>query len=98
MRALDFNQTLVRPVDPDMVLTNVRASGAYLLVEYRALHQDEISVLTIFLNDQGREVMRTEDSFDRESETVKPPVFAIIPTSGDKIIGKLFWFLERLIP
>lgn len=60
-----MNQTLVPPFGA--TLTWVRADGAYLLLRYsELLYNDDKSArgetcICLYLNDQGREVLRTEE-------------------------------------
>lgn len=68
----DMNQTLVQP--EGLELSSVQAAGAFLLIRYSQAAIRNGSVCgkhytVIYLNDQGREVLRTE-------EEVKPDDFA----------------------
>jgi hypothetical protein len=79
----DYNQTLVKPEGFD--LYDVRADGSFLRLEYNktkyvedpldqqtGLRADGWTSLVIYLNDQGREVIRTETYIKIASELPTP--------------------------
>lgn len=61
----DFNQTLIPP--PHYQPVEVRGEGSYLRLTYTKYRSDRKCTyrdqVVIFLNDQGREVVRTEEIF-----------------------------------
>lgn len=67
----DFNQTLVQPFDHQ--LREVHGEGSYLRLVYTHYRCDGrysyTNQVVIFLNDQGREVARTEETIT----TAAPP-------------------------
>ena len=74
MTVIDKNKWLVEPSAHD--LTEVVAEGAYLRLTYLQKNEEGVPYrhrVTIYLNDQGREVLRTNDCYSTpqpEPETV----------------------------
>lgn len=72
MNLIDKNQTLLPPEGYEF--TGLSAEGAYLRLEYRRIGADKVSTVTIYLNDWGREVVRSvNDSVDPVVEAEKFP-------------------------
>ena len=63
MNVTDINQHLKIP--DGYKITGLSGDGSYLKIECRRLRDDSVSVVTVFLNDMGREVIRSEDEIDR---------------------------------
>jgi hypothetical protein len=74
-------------------LTNIAALGALTRLEFRLILAEEVSIVNVYVNDQGREVFRTSEEDDLYIEP-KPrlPRFGFLPSCADTI-GDLF---ERL--
>ena len=67
----DKNERLLIP--DGYVFTNISAEGSFLRVEFRHLRSENVAVMNIYLNDFGREVLRTEEEVDRvDSEETFP--------------------------
>ena len=62
MNVTDINQHLKIP--DGYKITGLSGDGSYLKIECRRLRDDSVSVVTIFLNDMGREVIRSEEEID----------------------------------
>ena len=68
----DKNETLLAP--GNFTLVSVRADGAYLRLEYGQKLEGCVRCVVIYLNDMGREVLRTTDEiFMSLVPTVTPP-------------------------
>ena len=73
MTLYDKNQTLLPPAG--YLFTRLRAEGSFLRVEYRRIDSENVSVVTIYLNDMGREVVRSVDEEDLDLEIFPEPQF-----------------------
>ena len=68
MKVTDKNQTLVPPEGYTFIF--VSAEGGYLRLQYQKILSNSMSVpkeewtAVVYLNDQGREVLRTEEKRD----------------------------------
>ena len=72
------------------LLTNISADGALTRIEYRRLLSDAVSIVGVYVNDQGREVMRTIDVDDLYiAPTPRPPRFGLTPSFWDRILDLL---------
>jgi hypothetical protein len=77
MIVIDKNQTLQQPVGSK--LHRVVTDGAYICLQYRQEisrpgYTDAFAIIDIYLNDLGREVLRTSAWYGTLVPEVKPPV------------------------
>lgn len=94
MKFRDYNQTLKEPAG--YLLTSLSAEGAFIHLDYRALLYREGTNLVIghceihiYLNDQGREVARTQDTIEHEFATLMPAT----PYERMKLVQRIkLWF------
>lgn len=71
MKLTDMNETLVPPEKYN--LDTAYTEGSYLVLRYTQTQENGFtSHVIIFLNDQGREVIRTEDWMPPEAPTPAP--------------------------
>ena len=71
MKVIDVNLWLNPPEGFNFV--GVSAKGAYLQLVYSRLEADRTQLVDIFLNDQGREVLRTAETVYLPASAPKPP-------------------------
>lgn len=95
----DKNTSWVQPFAH--LLTNVSALGSLTRMEFRQILPTEVSIIAVYINDQGREVFRTHETDDLcvapEPLKVKPPRLGVLPTFWDKV--EYYWisFLDFVL-
>ena len=96
MIVLDKNQTLDRP--KGFTFAFVNAKGAYLQLRFQktVIHvnpaeSNELHTVDVYLNDQGREVLRTEEK--HRLPDLPPPVVAPPPQTWWEEVKSDFKFM-----
>jgi hypothetical protein len=87
MKFTDTNNSWNPPVG--FTLTKVLPAGTLTGIEFRQILPNAVSIVVVYVNDQGREVFRTQESDDLyiepEPRTPRQPRFGFLPSYVDRL-------------